>query len=175
MVWEIDPAHTLVEFAVDHLAINLVKGRFDEVQGALHLDTRQPENSWVRASVNTASIYTGIAQRDGHLRSSDFFDVEKYPTITFESVRVRRTGPKSGAVVGNLTIRNITRVVSFQTDFTGYARDPMTGRWKMGLAAVATVDRRMFDMRWTQILEAGISLIGFETRIELRIEAIQSE
>jgi polyisoprenoid-binding protein YceI len=175
MVWEIDPAHTLVEFAVDHLAINLVKGHFDAVEGVLHLDTKQPENSWVRASVNTASIYPGIAQRDVHLRSSDFFDVEKYPTITFESIRVRRTGPKSGAVVGNLTIRNITRVVSFQTDFTGYARDPMTGYWKMGLAAVATVDRRMFDMRWTQILEAGISLIGFETRIELRVEAIQSE
>ncbi len=175
MVWEIDPAHTLVEFAVDHLSINLVKGHFDEVQGTLHLDTRQPENSWVRASVNTASIYTGIAQRDGHLRSSDFFDVEKYPTITFESVRVRRTGPKGGAVVGNLTIRNITRVVSFQTEFTGYARDPATSRWKMGLTAVAQVDRRMFDMRWTQILEAGISLIGFETRIELHIEAIQSE
>jgi polyisoprenoid-binding protein YceI len=174
-VWEIDSAHTLVEFTVDHLSINVVKGRFDEVQGNLHLDTRQPENSWVKAVVNATSISTGIAQRDKHLLSSDFFDAERYPTISFESTRVRRTGQKSGTIIGNFTLRGITRTVSFQAEFTGYARDPFTNRWKMGLFAVGVIDRRMFDMRFSQVMEAGIALIGNETRIELHIEAIQVE
>ena len=175
MTWEIDPAHTLVEFSVDHLMINVVKGRFSEVYGSLNLDTRQPENSWVKAGVNTASIFTGTAPRDEHLRSSDFFDNRRFPTITFESTRVRRTGPKNGTVVGNLTLHGITRTVNFQSEFTGYARDPATQRWRMGLMASGTIDRRMFDMRFTQVLDAGISLVGFEVRIELRIEAIQME
>lgn len=174
-MWEIDAAHTLVEFTVDHLMINVVKGRFDEVQGKIHLDTRQPENSWVRAVVNAASISTGIAQRDEHLRSPDFFDTQRYPTITFESTRVRRTGPKSGTVTGQFTLRGITRTVSFQTEFSGYARDPLTNKWKMGLVAVGLIDRRMFDMRFHQVVDAGIAVIGHEARIEVHLEAIQVE
>jgi polyisoprenoid-binding protein YceI len=173
MTWEIDSAHTLVEFSVDHLMINTVKGRFNEVYGTLHLDTRQPENSWVKAAINTASVSTGIVQRDEHLLSAEFFDAARFPTITFESSRIRRTGSKSGAVSGNFTLRGITRTVNFQTEFTGYARDPFSSRWKMGLAAVGIIDRRMFDMSFGQVLEAGIALIGYEARIELRIEAIQ--
>lgn len=174
MPWEIDPSHTLVEFSVQHLMINVVKGRFTDVWGTIHLDTRQPENSWVKAAVATASIYTGTPQRDDHLRSSDFFDAERYSTITFESTRVRRTDAKSCVVIGNLTIHGITRTVSFQVDFTGYARDPLTNQWRVGMTAIGQVDRRMFDMHFNQILEAGISLVGHETHIELRIEAVQS-
>jgi polyisoprenoid-binding protein YceI len=175
MLWEIDPDHTLVEFSVRHLAINLVKGRFSEVQGTIYLDTNQPENSWVKAMVNAASIYTGNAQRDAHLRSADFFDVEQYPNITFESVRVRRTGMKSCTVVGNLTIHGIARTVSFNTDFTGYARDPMNDKWKLGMTAAGQIDRRTFHMQFNQVIDIGISLIDYETGIELRIEATQVE
>ncbi|GHO48119.1 YceI family protein [Ktedonospora formicarum] len=176
MEWSIDPYHTLVEFSVTHLNINLVKGRFSEVQGTLHLDTQEPEKSWVKANVKTASIYTGIAQRDEHLRSPDFFDAQRYPTITFESTRVRRTSAKSCSVTGNLTLRGITRTVSFQVEFRGYSRDPMAdNNWKLGMNAVGVVDRRLFDMHWNQMLERGISLLGFETRIELDIEAFKFE
>ena len=175
MYWEIDPDHTLVEFSVRHLMINTVKGRFSEMQGTIYLDTNQPENSWVKAAVNAASIYTGNARRDSHLRSTDFFDAERYPTISFESVSVQRTGMRSCTVVGNLTIHGLTRIVGFKVDFTGYAQDPMTKRWRLGMTAIGQVDRRTFHMLFNQVLDAGISLIDFETGIELRIEAIQVE
>ena len=174
MYWEIDPYNTLIEFSVKHLMINVVKGRFDEVQGSIYLDTQQPENSWVKASVNTASLSTGIEQRDRHLNSADFFDTERYPTITFESTRVRRTAAKSCAIIGNLTIRGITHTVSFQTDFNGYARDPFSSNgWRLGLLSIATIDRRMFGIHFNQVVDPGISLVGYDTRIELCIEAVK--
>ena len=171
MYWDIDPYNTLVEFSVKHLMINVVKGRFNEVQGSIYLDTQEPENSWVKASVNTASLSTGSEQRNMHLRSADFFDTEHYPIITFESTRVRRIGVQSGVVIGNLTIRGITHTVSFQTDFNGYARDPFSDGWRLGLLSVATIDRRMFGMHFNQVFDSGISLVGYDTRIELCIEA----
>jgi len=172
MPWEIDPFHTLVEFSVVHLMINLVKGRFREVHGSIHLDIQQPENSWVKAQVNTASIDTGVAPRDGHLRSADFFDVVKHPIISFESTSVQQTGEKSSIVIGNLCLHGVTRPVSFQTRFTGYIRDPETGGWRIGLSAMGTVDRRMFDMHFSRLIE-GVALVGNEARIELHIEAVQ--
>jgi polyisoprenoid-binding protein YceI len=172
MPWEIDPFHTLVEFSVVHLAINLVKGRFKEVHGSIHLDIQQPERSWVRAQVNTASIDTGVAPRDGHLRSADFFEAVKYPTITFESTSVKQTSEKSSIVTGNLTLHGVTREVSFQTRFTGYTRDEETKGWRIGLSATGVVDRRTFNMHFSRLVE-NVLLVGNEARIELHIEAIQ--
>jgi polyisoprenoid-binding protein YceI len=172
MPWEIDPFHTLVEFSVVHLMINIVKGRFKEVHGSIYLDTQHPENSWVKAQVNTASIDTGVAPRDGHLRSADFFDAVKYPLITFESTSVQQTGEKSSVVTGNLSLHGVTRPVSFQTKFTGYVRDPETNGWRIGLSATSTIDRRMFDMHFNRLIE-GVALVGNEARIELHIEAVQ--
>lgn len=172
MAWEIDPFHTLVEFSVVHLKINIVKGRFKEVRGSLHLDIQHPENSWVKAQVNTASIDTGVSARDGHLRSADFFDVVKYPTITFESAGIEQTGETTGKVTGNLTLHGITRPVTFDAKFTGYTRDQETKGWRVGLSAVTVIDRRHFDMFFNQRVE-GVAMVGNETRIELFIEAIQ--
>ena len=156
MYWDIDPYNTLVAFSVKHLMINLVKGRFNEVQGSIYLDTQEPENSWVKASVKTASLSTGSEQRDSHLRSADFFDTERYPTMTFESTRVKHTAAKSCAISGNLTLRGITHTVGFQTDFNGYARDPFSDGWRLGLLSVATIDRRMFGMHFNQVLDLGM-------------------
>lgn len=172
MAWEIDPFHTLVEFSVVHLKINIVKGRFKEVRGSLHLDIQYPENSWVKAQVNTASIDTGVAARDGHLRSADFFDVVKYPTIVFESVLVEQTGETTGKVTGNLTLHGITRQVTFDAKFTGYTRDAETRGWRVGLSATAVIDRRHFDMFFNKRAE-GVVLVGNEARIEMFIEAVQ--
>lgn len=172
MSWEIDPFHTLVEFSVVHLMINIVKGRFREVHGSIFLDTQHPENSWVKAQVNTASIDTGVAPRDGHLRSADFFDVVKYPLITFESTSVQQTGEMTSIVTGNLCLHGVTRPVSFQAKFTGYVRDPETGGWRIGLSATTTIDRRMFDMHFSRLVE-GVALVGNEARVELHIEAVQ--
>lgn len=172
MPWEIDPFHTLVEFSVVHLMINIVKGRFKEVRGSIHLDVQHPEKSWVKAQVNAASIDTGVAARDGHLRSADFFEVAKYPAITFESTAVQQTGEKSSLVTGDLTLHGITCSISFHTKFTGYTRDPETGGWRMGLTATGTLDRRMFHMRFNRLAE-GIAIVGHETLVELHMEAIQ--
>lgn len=172
MAWEIDPFHTLVEFSVVHLKINIVKGRFKEVRGSLHLDIQHPENSWVKAQVNTASIDTGVSARDGHLRSADFFEAVKYPTILFESTSVEQTGETTGIVTGNLTLHGVTRAVTFQAKFTGYTRDAETRGWRVGLTATTVVDRRNFDMYFNNRVE-GVAMVGNEARIKLYIEALQ--
>ncbi|HEY1350445.1 MAG TPA: YceI family protein [Ktedonobacteraceae bacterium] len=172
MPWEIDPFHTLVEFSVVHLMINVVKGRFKEVHGSIHLDIQQPENSWVKAQVTTASIDTGVAARDGHLRSADFFEAVKYPLISFESTSVQQTGEKTSIVTGNLCLHGVTRPISFQAKFTGHTRDPQTGGWRIGLAATGTIDRRLFDMHFNRLIE-GVAMVGHEAHIEMHIEATQ--
>ncbi|GHO41975.1 YceI family protein [Ktedonospora formicarum] len=172
MPWEIDPHHTLVEFSVTHLTINIVKGRFKDVHGTIHLDTQHPENSWVKARIQAASIDTGVTQRDAHLRSADFFEVVKYPTITFESTSVRPIGPKSSIVTGNLTLHGITGTIELQTEFTGSVRDPLTESIRIGLTARGILDRRAFQMRFNQLVGDGLPLVGNRVHIELRIEAL---
>jgi polyisoprenoid-binding protein YceI len=122
--------------------------------------------------VNAASIDTGVPARDGHLRSADFFEAAKYPTISFESTAVRQTGETTSMVTGDLTLHGVTRSVTFQTKFTGYTRDMETGGWRVGLAAMGMIDRRMFDMNFNRMVE-GVALVGHEARIELYIEALQ--
>lgn len=175
MTWIIDPFHTLVEFSVVHLKINLVKGRFNEVRGSMHLDFQRPELSWVKAQINAASIYTGVAARDNHLRSADFFEVATYPTITFESTEVQQTGTNSGLVAGELTLHGVTRIVSFQTQFGGSTKDPDTGNRRIGFSAVSAIDRRIFNMHFSHILEGNIAFVANEARIELNIEAVQMD
>jgi polyisoprenoid-binding protein YceI len=172
MSWEIDPFHTLVEFSVVHLKISIVKGRFKEVRGTLHLDTQQPENSWVKAQINAASIDTGVPARDGHLRSVDFFDTARYPTIVFESTAVEQTGETISKVIGNLSLHGVTCPVTFQAKYMGYARDAETQGWRVGLHAATVIDRRHFAMSFNNLVE-GVALVGNEARIELFIEALQ--
>lgn len=173
MTWVIDPLHTLVEFSVVHLKINLVKGRFYEVRGSLHIDFQNPENSWVKAQVNVASISTGVAARDRHLRSPDFFDVATYPTIDFESTNIQQTSPKSGIVTGKLTLHGVTRTVEFQTQFGGSTQDPESNSWRVGFAAKGTINRRMFNMHYAQLARGDVALVGDQTNIELHLEAVQ--
>ncbi|GCE05742.1 YceI family protein [Dictyobacter aurantiacus] len=172
MAWEIDPFHTLIEFSVMHLMINVVKGRFKEVHGTLHLDTQQPENSWVKAQVNAASIDTGVSARDGHLRSAGFFDVTRYPSITFESTSVEPTGETTSKVTGNLTLHGVTHPVTFQAKYLGYARDMETYSWRVGLYATTVIDRRQFDISFNQRID-GVPFVGNEARLELFLEALQ--
>jgi polyisoprenoid-binding protein YceI len=173
MTWVIDPLHSLVEFSVAHLNINLVKGRFYEVRGSIHLDFQRPENCWVRAQVNAASLSTGVAARDSHLRSADFFDVAHYPTIDFESTRVQQTGANSGIVTGNLTLHGVTATVSFQVNYGGVAQDPESNGWRVGFSAQGAINRSTFHMHFNQLLKGGILFIGEQVQIELHVEAVQ--
>ncbi|QBD79551.1 polyisoprenoid-binding protein [Ktedonosporobacter rubrisoli] len=171
MAWEIDPSHTLVEFAVVHLMINTVKGRFTDISGTIHLDAQQPETSWVKAQVKAASIQTGVAQRDAHLRSADFFDVSKFPLIAFESTRITNVEKNHCTLHGNLSLHGVTRPIEFQAEYTGHNRDPFSGGWRAGLYATTVIDRRDFAMSFEQT-HMGIATVGYKVRIEINAEAI---
>ncbi|HEX4206053.1 MAG TPA: YceI family protein [Ktedonobacteraceae bacterium] len=172
MSWKIDPFHTLVEFSVRHLGISIVKGRFKEVHGTLEIDPKYPENSSVSASVNSASIDTGAAQRDAHLRSANFFECSKYPLISFESTSIRVIADNRCVVTGNLTMHGVTRSVDFQVAYFGASQDPMTNSMRIGIAAVTIIDRRNFGMTFNQVLKTNVDFVSYETRIEINLEAV---
>ncbi len=170
MAWEIDPFHSSIEFSVAHLMINAIRGHFSEWSGTIHFDSKRPDDSWVKAQVKTASVQTGVAQRDAHLRSAAFFEVVTYPTMTFESTHIRLTDRNRGIVTGNLCLHGVTRPVSFNVEYTGINRDSLTDAWHVGLLATATIDRRDFGMTFDQI-NAGVILVGYKVNIEIHAEA----
>ncbi|MBO0795191.1 MAG: YceI family protein [Ktedonobacteraceae bacterium] len=174
MAWEIDPMHSTVEFSVRHLMINTVKGHFPNVRGTIHLDTKYPELSWVKAQVEAASISTFAPQRDAHLRSADFFEVARYPTITFESTLIKPVSPNRCYLNGNLSLHGQTRPVTFAVEYTGHNRDMYTDAWRIGLSAVTVIDRRQFGITYNPEYVGGGLIIGNEVRIEIHVEAVQS-
>lgn len=167
--WQLDPAHSSVEFAVRHLMIATVRGRFGAVTGTVQgLDgtTAVPE---LDVTIDVASIDTRQLQRDEHLRSADFFDAVKFPTITFKSHRV--DGDLRGAfrLIGNLTIRGVTREVVLAVESQGERADPWGG-YRAGFSATGKVDRRDFGLTWNQLLEAGGFAVGDEIKITIDAE-----
>lgn len=170
MAWEIDPFHSLVEFSVAHLMINVVKGRFPELHGTIHLDPRHPELCWVKAEIKTASITTGAPPRDAHLRSADFFDVVRFPTITFESTKLELVSQNRCILNGHLSLHGVTRLVSFHVEYLGRNRDHFTDAWQVGLFATTLIDRRDFNMVFDQT-KMGVDLVGYKVRIEINTEA----
>ena len=171
--WTIDPAHTEVGFSVKHLMISTVRGRFGDVRGTIRLDGDDLTRASVEAEIATASIDTRQEQRDAHLRSADFFEVEKYPTINFRSTRIERVADDRYRVVGQLTIRGVTREVSLDVTNEGRGRDPWGGE-RLGFSATATIDRRDFGLTWNQALETGGVLVSNEIRVSIDVEAVKS-
>ena len=170
--WAIDPAHSSVEFAVRHLMITTVKGRFTEVEGTVVLDEADPAASTAEIIVNVASIDTREAQRDAHLRSADFFDADKYPTLTFRSAAVRDVTPGGFTLVGALTIHGVTREVALDVVHEGRARDPWGGE-RAGYAATTKIKRSDFGLTWNQLLETGGLAVSDDVRISLDIELVK--
>ena len=166
--WAIDPAHTGLEFAVKHLMISTVRGRFGEVEGTLTLDGRNPAASTVEVSIPVASIDTRNEQRDAHLRSADFFDAEQFPAITFRGKRVEGDATGDFRLVGDLTIRGVTREITLDVESNGRSRDPW-GNEKIGFEARGKIARSEFGLNWNQALETGGVLVGDE--IKLTIDA----
>ena len=171
MAWEIDRFHSLVEFSVQHLKVATVKGRFTEVQGTIELDPQNPIRSWVKAQIMTNSIHTGATQRDVHLRTADFFEIAKYPTITFVSTQVKHIDTNRFIVQGDLTLHGVTRPVQLPTIYTGLSQDILTEAWRVGLHANTVIDRRNFGMTFNQN-RAGVILVGYEIHIDIIIEAV---
>ena len=171
MIWEIDPFHSLVEFSVQHLKISMVKGRFTDLRGSINFTPQQLEQSWVKAQIATSSLHTGVAQRDAHLRSADFFEVSTYPTITFESTHLGGIEQNRGLVNGNLSLHGVTRPISLLVAFTGRGKDPLTDAWRIGFSATTTIDRREYGIAVKSVRGMGDS-IGYAVRIDVIVEAI---
>src|SRR5579863_4982908 len=172
--WNLDPAHSRAEFKVKHMMISNVKGSFTGLSGKLTLHEPDHTLTRVEATIDTASVHTGDAQRDGHLKSGDFFDVEKFPAITFQSTRVEPKGAGEFAVQGDLTIHGVARPVTLKVeDFSGPAKDPW-GNTRIGLTATTKINRKDFGLSWNAALEAGGFLVGEEIAISLDVQFIQA-
>ena len=170
--WSIDAAHTSVEFAVRHLMISTVKGRFGEVAGTVALGSDLAD-ARVDVTINAASVDTRQPDRDAHLRSPDFFDAERFPTLSFKSTRVTRDGDHV-KVEGDLTIRGTTRPVTLRVTEEGRTRDPWGGE-RIGFSATTKINRRDFGLTWNQVLETGGIAVGDEIKISLDVELVKSE
>ena len=169
--WKLDPTHTSVEFSAKHLMITTVKGRIADIEGTINVDERNPQNSSVEATLKAASIDTRTDQRDQHLRSADFFDVEKFPEIKFRSTRIDGT-QESFKLTGDLTIRDVTRPITFDVEFEGRNKDPWGGE-RIGFSAKGKIDRREFGLTYNQVLETGGVVVGNDIKINLEVEAIK--
>ncbi len=173
--WNIDPVHSVAEFKVKHMMISNVKGQFTRLSGTLSLDETDITNSRVEASIEAASISTRDEQRDGHLKSADFFDVKKFPTLSFKSTGVSRTGDEELAVTGDLSIHGVTRLVVFKVEGpTIAAKDPW-GNTRRGLSATTKINRRDFGLTWNSALETGGILVGDEITITLDVQFIKAQ
>lgn len=166
--WTIDPVHSDVEFAVTHLMISRVKGRFDDVAGTVVTDGT-PEGSTISVEIGTASISTHDDARDAHLRSPDFFDVEKFPKMRFVSKSIKPKGSGEYRVLGDLTIRDVTRPVEMDVVEEGSGRDPW-GNDRIGFSGSLKLDRRDFGLTWNQALEAGGVLVSNEVKLSLDVQ-----
>ena len=169
--WKLDPSHTLVEFSAKHLMITTVKGRITDIDGTIRSDEKNPQNSSVEVVLKAASLDTRTDQRDQHLRSADFLDVEKFPEIKFRSTRIE--GDKeSFKLTGDLTIRDVTKPITLDVEFEGRNKDPWGGE-RVGFSAKGKIDRREFGLTWNQALETGGVVVGNEIKISLEVEAIK--
>lgn len=172
--WNIDPAHSIAEFKVKHMMIANVKGQFPKVSGALFLDESNLANSRVEASIEAASVHTRDEQRDAHLKSADFFDVEKFPTLEFKSTAISIVRDGELAVDGDLTIHGVTRNVRFAVEGpTPPAKDPW-GNTRVAISASTKINRKDFGLTWNAALETGGILVGDEVAITLDAEFVKA-
>ncbi len=172
--WNIDPVHSVAEFKVKHMMISNVKGQFTGVSGVLSLDEADLTKSRVEATIDAATINTRDAQRDGHLKSPDFFDAEKFPTLSFKSTGVKKTGDGELAVAGDLTIHGVTRNVVFTVEGpTPAAKDPW-GNTRVGLSATTKINRKDFGLTWNAALETGGILVGEEVTLTLDVQFVKA-
>jgi polyisoprenoid-binding protein YceI len=173
-VWNLDPVHSVAEFKVKHMMISNVKGKFAGVSGWITFDEAEVTNSHVEATIDAVTISTGDPQRDAHLKSADFFDVEAYPTLSFKSTGVKRTADDELAVTGDLTIHGVTRPVVFNVEGpTAPAKDPW-GNTRVGLSAVTKINRKDFGLTYNSALETGGILVGEEVTITLDVQFVKT-
>jgi polyisoprenoid-binding protein YceI len=179
MRWTFEPGHTAAEFSVRHMMVTHVRGHFNNVQGSLEFDPAAPERSKFQAVIDAAGLWSGEPARDAHLTSADFLDVEHHPKITFESDRVELVGPKDAKVHGHITIRGITRPLTFHVAFLGTWLTPWWEdgvdkgpRTRAGFVATGRLNRHDFGVSWNSTLDHGGIAVGNDVDITLDAEAI---
>lgn len=175
--WQLDASHSSVEFAVTHMMFATVRGRFKKLTGTILVDEENPDRSSVEIEIDAASIDTGSPDRDQHLRSADFLDVENFPTIIFQSKRIEGAHQKPGdrfRVGGTLTIRGRSVSLTLDSTFNGVGKDPW-GHQRAGFAATTEIDRRDWGLEWNQALETGGMLVGHTVKVQADVEAVQQD
>lgn len=170
--YTIDPTHTRLGFSARHAMVTTVRGQFTDFAGTAHIDTANPAASKVELTIKTASIDTGVADRDGHLKSGDFFDAEANPEITFVSTDVQRAGD-DWTITGDLTIKGVAKPVTIEFEFTGSARDPF-GNLRVGFEGGTSINRKGWGLSWNAALETGGVLVSEKIKLEFDVSAIQS-
>jgi polyisoprenoid-binding protein YceI len=170
--WQLDASHSSVEFSVKHLMITTVKGSFGGVEASITGDEADPARAVLSVNVDTATISTGNAQRDGHLRSADFFDVEKFPAITFVGKRIVGDAFGSFRLIGGLTIRDVTKEITLDVTFEGRAKDPWGGS-RLAYSATSRIRRGDFGLTWNQALETGGVVVSEEVKIAVEAQFVR--
>jgi polyisoprenoid-binding protein YceI len=171
--WQIDPAHTNVEFSVQHMMISNVKGQFQKTSGTITVNGKDPTSAKIDATIDASSIETRVEQRDMHLKSPEFLDVAKYPTITFKSTKVEAAGSGKWKVTGDLTLHGVTKPVVLEVESSGTPiHDPM-GNTRAGASATANIKRSDFGLTYNKVLESGGVMVGDEVAISIDVEAIK--
>lgn len=170
--WTFDSAHSGVTFSVRHMMVTTVRGQFQEVKGRLNFDPNDPAASYVEAEIVAASITTGVADRDNHLRSADFLDADNYPVLTFRSTRVEMTGENTARITGDLTIRGKTLPAVLEAEYLGQIDSPF-GDKRVGFSATTRINREDWGLTWNRALETGGVLVSKDIAISLDVQAIQ--
>ena len=170
--WNIDPVHSEFTFTARHAGVSKVRGHFEDIAGAVNVGETL-EDSTVAAEANVESITTRNPQRDGHLKSGDFFEAEKNPKLTFTSTGIKATSGEEFELLGELTMRGVTKEVAFTTEFSGVATDP-NGNQVAGLSAAANIDRKDYGMEFNAVLGGGELLVSNKIKIELELELVKA-
>ncbi|MEX1018965.1 MAG: YceI family protein [Litorilinea sp.] len=173
MSWQIDYAHSEINFTVRHMMVSRVRGQFESFSGEIKLDEEHSENTEVSIQIDANSISTAQADRDGHLTSPDFLDAERYPHITFQSKRVDVKGKDRAKLIGDLTIRDVTKEVALDVTYEGQAKSPFANTIAAGFLAETTINRTEWGLTWNAMLETGGVLVGEDIKISIELELTQ--
>ena len=168
--WDIDPAHSTVEFSVRHMMVTTVKGQFQKVKGTVELDEKDPSKSTVEVSIETASIDTREAKRDAHLKSPDFFDAAKFPALTFKSTKIEKAGKGKFKITGDLTMHGITKAVVLAVEGPSASIKDPYGRTVRGVMATGKLDRKDWGMTWNKALDSGGFVVSDEAKLDSNAE-----
>ena len=171
--WNLDTVHSGINFSVRHMVVSKVRGRFSKFTGNIALDESDLARSVVEATIDTSSIDTGTAQRDDHLRSADFFDVEHFPQIRFRSTGIEKVGTERYRLTGQLTIRDVSHEIALDVEYGGRGKDPW-GNERVGFTAKGAFDRGDFGLKWNQVLETGGVLVSDRVELELELQAVKA-